>query len=703
MKTALLSDELQVTSYKLFSVLLFSIFTLLFVFPVSVFAQSPATVSAQTTLPVQSSNQNYQPLPAYISPQSPIYANKMILNLMHGLSCILTGQSIVEPCIEYQITKNLQGKIQTLPVLSSVNTSGGLLGSANSILAGIYTNPPLHLSEPVNALKEQFGFTSTAHAQVAGSGNQVLSPIFKLWEVSRNVAYLVMILIFITIGIMVMFRYKLNPQTVVSVQLALPGLVIGLALITFSYFFAAFITDFAFIGTDLVGYYFQAATSKDNGSLSDHLKDKNFVSIGSSFAGRLGVGEISPMADILIDNLESFPKDKGAGVIVNAQNIVRLSIATAAYPVGSAVGKTVGGAVETFWPALRTSGLITKFRPITTGTEEAAAKELGAFLTAPSGAVLGLALALAAYLNPGYAIGWAFYLIGIFAVLYAVFRLLLALINSYLSIIFLTITAPFHFLIGALPGRQTSGIDWSRNLLSNVLAFPAVIAAFYFAAYLLGGDKIQAFGLQDSLQITGNQGTLPLFGGLDISFIRVLLAFGAVMATPKIPEIIGKAIGKPGVMGGLFDQAVNQAVGQGQKYSGQLTQGAGRVQGDVKESWTKWRGQDPYSSQAEKVNFARLQKGKGPIQGVFAPVIPSHELRSTEGKIRALQESNIARNNAAMAVQARDEGRIVMDDLRYAQLKRVATGEPTEIGNQNDSGLLANQPPPVPPTPGTGE
>ena len=43
---------------------------------------------------------------------------------------------------------------------------------------------------------------------------------------------------------MIMFRSKLNPQTSVSIQLALPKIVVSLILVTFSYAFIAWLLIF---------------------------------------------------------------------------------------------------------------------------------------------------------------------------------------------------------------------------------------------------------------------------------------------------------------------------------------------------------------------------------------------------------------------------------------------------------------------------
>lgn len=674
--------------YKVFSIkyLVLSIFILatLYILPTTVQAQQADTTSAQST-------NSYQALPGYVNPQSPTYANLQIFNIMHAASCITSGVSLIGPCVDYKLNKDLQGNLKAMPVLSSIDTSGGLLGASGSVLGGLYSNPPLRTSDYLTNLGTSFGLIDEAHAQVGGSGNTVLSPIFKLWEVSRNIAYLAMILVFIAIGFMVMLRQKINPQTVVSVQLALPGLVIGLILITFSYFAASLITDFAYIGTDLVGYYFNQATGNDKGRLLDQLQDQNMLSIGSAFVGDLRNGDIATAANVIIDNLESWPEDT-SDPIVNAQNIVRLTLAVIAYPIGSTVGKAVGNAGATIWPYARMSGLVTKLAP-TNPTSELFAKELGGWLKTYSGAIGGAIFAAIAYTNPGFAIGWAFYLIVIFAVLYAVFRLMLALINTYLSIIFMTITAPFFFLFASLPGRQELAVNWARNMLANILTFPAVIAVLYFAAYLLGENKVAAFGVTTSLEITSRSGALPLFGGFDMSFIRVLLATGAVLATPKIPDIISRSIGKPGAAGGLFDQAINEAIGQGRQYSGQTTSGFNRIQGDVKEAWTKWRGQDPYHSVAEEVNLIRRLQGKDTLPRWFSQPITTEMMRRGEAFNRLVPKH--VQTEARTRLDAHDSGdNIINDPVELRRLRNIVQeAESYTPGSREQSGLQADSRP----------
>ena len=51
----------------------------------------------------------------------------------------------------------------------------------------------------------------------------------------------------IVIGFMVMFRRKIDPKTVITVQNALPKIVLALLLVTFSYAIAAFMIDLMYL------------------------------------------------------------------------------------------------------------------------------------------------------------------------------------------------------------------------------------------------------------------------------------------------------------------------------------------------------------------------------------------------------------------------------------------------------------------------
>lgn len=93
---------------------------------------------------------------------------------------------------------------------------------------------------------------STANAQQDGFGFNTLSPVLGLWAASRNAAYSLMALAVILLAFMVMFRARISPQLSVSVMSAIPRIVIGFILITFSYAIAGFVIDMAYVVQGLI-------------------------------------------------------------------------------------------------------------------------------------------------------------------------------------------------------------------------------------------------------------------------------------------------------------------------------------------------------------------------------------------------------------------------------------------------------------------
>ena len=528
--------------------LLFLLFTIYYS-PSTIFAQSessalPSTINNKPLTDPQPYAINHTPstapLPSTISPTSPYYTDILMHTVFHTFSCLMIGQSVIgSPCLSYQVSKNAQGMIESTPVLTQVDTSGGALGLSGSLIGALYTNRPIQTAAYLASLGEGMGVVKKADAQVVGSGAGVLDPIFNLWKTSRNIAYLLMIIIFMVIGIMIMFRQKLNPQTVITAQAALPGLVIGLILVTFSYFLAGFISDVAFIGTNLVGYYFSTAAgvSPDltNGGLLQQISNKNIFSIFSRFM------DINSQENIT-NGLNSVWDSLGDG----AQTALRL------LAVFTAMQTTAQS--TTFFKA---------FPDIGDGLQAAAVGLSGLFAAA----------------NPVSVAGGALYLIAILVLLYAMFRLFMRLLTAYLTIIFLTISAPFQFMMASLPGRQGTATSWIRKMFSNVLIFPAVIAVFYFIAFIIGPTTVDLSpftSANTNVQIAGNN-VFPLFGGIDLSFIRILLAFGALIALPTIPDLIVKSLGGESQAGGALGGGIMAIIGGGRGYANQAQGGVGAL------------------------------------------------------------------------------------------------------------------------------
>ena len=126
----------------------------------------------------------------------------------------------------------------------------GAMGSISNLMAMSYTPPASSVTYFADIAKNA-GFYSPAYAQDSfgslGSGG-----ILEIWKTFRNLAYLALSLVFVIIGIAIMFRLKINPQTAIGVQNAIPRLIIVLLLITFSYAIAGFMIDLMYIVNGLI-------------------------------------------------------------------------------------------------------------------------------------------------------------------------------------------------------------------------------------------------------------------------------------------------------------------------------------------------------------------------------------------------------------------------------------------------------------------
>lgn len=133
------------------------------------------------------------------------------------------------------------------------SSNGGVLNAINSSIAYLYTSP----ASSTQYLADISRNIGIAPAQAKGlntypGGFTVFQPILMIWKVFRNIAYIAFIIIFVAMGFMIMFRAKLNPQTVISIQTAIPKIIIGLLGVTFSYAIAGLILDISQLGMNLV-------------------------------------------------------------------------------------------------------------------------------------------------------------------------------------------------------------------------------------------------------------------------------------------------------------------------------------------------------------------------------------------------------------------------------------------------------------------
>ncbi|MBP8591031.1 hypothetical protein KBI33_00995 [Candidatus Shapirobacteria bacterium] len=123
--------------------------------------------------------------------------------------------------------------------------------TTNNLIASLYANPPASSAYYLADIGQRLNLTQPAYAQ--GVGFPGLTPLLPLWRAARNAAYIFFIFVFLVIGFAIMFRAKINPQTVVTIQSAIPKAVVALVLVTFSYAIAGLMIDLMYLIIGLMG------------------------------------------------------------------------------------------------------------------------------------------------------------------------------------------------------------------------------------------------------------------------------------------------------------------------------------------------------------------------------------------------------------------------------------------------------------------
>ena len=467
--------KFKVQSLKLKVALIsFLLFALYFFLPIPTFAQ---------TIPLSADT--------FRAPQMNDYT---LENMLWGTKCKLI---LTKGCL--MTTWKADGIPKT--VVYNGEPGGGAIYALSSVMVALY-NPPTSSVEYLADLGKNLGIIQPAYAQVGGSGAGIINPVLTLWQTTRNMSYVLFILIFITIGLMIMLRQKINPQTIVTIQTALPTLVIGLVLVTFSYFIAALLIDIAFVGIPLVAQVFgttgvpnifapdQSRPATDQ--LQQLASQSNLFDLFGTSARSIPIGDISNGLRGVLDS-----------TLPGGSNAVRVI-----------------------------TGLI-------------GAIAVGIMFLNPFAAIAGGAASAA--IGPEL-IGLLIPLILIIAMFIQLIKLFLKLVNAYITILVTTIFGPLLILIGSIPGRAGAITFWWKLLLANALIFPAVFATFLFAGMILAVPS-------------WTNSSPPLFGGFKTDFLQILIAYGIILGTPAVPDMVKEALGVKDLKG--IPQAAMAGFGAG--------------------------------------------------------------------------------------------------------------------------------------------
>jgi hypothetical protein len=165
-------------------------------------------------------------------------------------------EEIVEegnPSLEVFVNNTLtNAQLQTLTnILGPVNEESedskinGAVPGLTNLIAEMYHNKPASTHVYVADLMQSAKIIPQTQAQ--GLGFSALNPILGVWKTFRNISYFLFVIIFIVIGFMIMLRHKISGQTVVTIEQAVPNIIVALLFVTFSYAIAGLMIDFMYL------------------------------------------------------------------------------------------------------------------------------------------------------------------------------------------------------------------------------------------------------------------------------------------------------------------------------------------------------------------------------------------------------------------------------------------------------------------------
>jgi hypothetical protein len=214
----------------------------------------------------------------------------------------------------------------------------GAMGVGASLMGDLYANPTASGVGYFAYLYNKSGlagktYAATNNPQYSGPvyGFSFLSPIYPIWAVARNLAYIFLLLIIVVTGILIIIGGKVGGQVPITFMSALPNIIAAIFLITFSYAIGGFMIDLMNI---ILGFIF-AAFSTLNGQLSP-LSNGQANSFPSAFSSRSYVysvfGNVSSTGTV--DTLKGT-----SGVLTQIQNQNGHILAT----IFAAIGKFITG------------------------------------------------------------------------------------------------------------------------------------------------------------------------------------------------------------------------------------------------------------------------------------------------------------------------------------------------------------------------
>lgn len=431
-----------------------------------------------------------------------------------------------------------------------------LLGRTTELISFPYTNPPASGMYWALDSFQKAGLIPQTYA-AEGIGFASIKPLMSLWKIFRDVAYLCLVLVMIVIGFMIMFRMKINPQTVISVENALPKIVITLILITFSFAIAGLLIDIMYILIVLsIGLLSNNNTYYDTNTMQSTFLDSGFGTL-YQFLMPADPTQVKAWPWTNFSLMPLFPRMTliGDAFMSFFPNWV------------DAIGRiiAVGGTLWLVGARMVDQSNSVGIQRLLNGLD-LFGNSLGEMPHPIIGGILSFFFYMAAITMAIHGFG---FIIGILVMLTftgMLFRVFFILIRAYIQIIVTIVLSPIILLFEALPGKSVFSF-WVKGLIGELITFPTVIVILLVAKILI-----------NTLSSPGEFWAPPLImgsSGINSTGFGIILGMGLVFILPDLIKFVKEGIGaKPlpfSIGPGTFFGGAGGLVGSGVGMLGQFS------------------------------------------------------------------------------------------------------------------------------------
>jgi len=436
--------------------------------------------------------------------KNPSQENKLTASLYRGWSCNMIGEACTDN-----------------PEDGNNNYNNSFFGKASGLISVPYSHPPASGIAWVQQGLQNAGFVPDTYA-ATGIGFASIQAYLPIWKLFRDISYLLLVLVMITIGFLIMFRVNLGGAAV-GIESALPRIVLAMIMITFSFPIAGFMIDMMYaVIAVCIGLLYNAglAANQHTGWLGTYSTAKDYLN------NYLTAGF-----------LELWPQGSGNFFKVGS------SLWQLMPPMVQGMFQILIVPIATYY----TSTILHIPEKIATSFSDIsiAGFDIGNLTTIP---VVIMATALIGFfyiIGPSLILG----IIIMLTILIFIFRIFFMLLESYIKILLYIIFSPIILMFSAIPGNGNIGW-WLRNLVGELITFPTVMVI------TLVGNAIMAINISDLDTpllhlLTAGQGPgsfepafrLPFLYGFQTDDFNTILALGLVLMIPDFVKMVKGWVG----------------------------------------------------------------------------------------------------------------------------------------------------------------